>query len=116
MDGGNNPNPTSPPLTETQSEQQRALAKQAKALSHPVRVRIVKILIDLDKQGGCLNHDIVGQLGLAQSTVSEHLRVLKSAGFVHAQQMPPRVCYRINKQALSDFSKLFHQVFIESIY
>lgn len=107
MDGGNTPYPTSPPLSEIQCEQQRVLAQQAKALSHPVRVRIVKILIDLESQGGCLNHDIVGQLGLAQSTVSEHLRVLKSAGFVRAQQMPPRVCYRINKQALSEFSQLF---------
>ncbi|NVD07811.1 winged helix-turn-helix transcriptional regulator [Vibrio sp. JPW-9-11-11] len=111
MSGCDNQNLTTLTLTDTQLEQQHAFAMQAKALSHPVRVRIVKILIDLDQQGGCLNHDIVGQLGLAQSTVSEHLRVLKSAGFINAHQMPPKVCYRINQAALTQFKQLFSDVF-----
>lgn len=97
------------------SEQERAkelhLAAQAKAISHPARVRIVKILLNLEKMGGCLNSDLVSELGLAQSTVSEHLRILKQAGFITAEPMPPKVCYRVNMPEIEQFSKLFNSVF-----
>lgn len=91
--------------------QELKLAAQAKALSHPARVRIVKILLNLDKLGGCLNSDLVSELGLAQSTVSEHLRILKQANFITAQSIPPKVCYRVNKAELAQFSGLFGMVF-----
>ncbi|MFM2586986.1 ArsR/SmtB family transcription factor [Vibrio sp. TBV020] len=97
------------------SERERAqeiqLAAQAKALSHPARVRIIKILINLEKLGGCLNSDLVSELGLAQSTVSEHLRILKQAGFITAEAIPPKVCYRVNTSEIEQFSKLFNTVF-----
>jgi len=87
------------------------LAAQAKALSHPARVRIVKILLNLEKLDGCLNSDLVSELGLAQSTVSEHLRILKQAGFITAESMPPKVCYRVNKTEIEDFSSRFNSIF-----
>ncbi|MEZ8100822.1 ArsR/SmtB family transcription factor [Vibrio bivalvicida] len=86
-------------------------AAQAKALSHPARVRIVKILLNLEKLDGCLNSDLVSELGLAQSTVSEHLRVLKQAGFITAESIPPKVCYRVNKTEIEEFSSQFNSIF-----
>lgn len=80
-----------------------ALAAAAKAIAHPARVRILRILT---RQQGCLNSDLVGELGLAQSTVSEHLRILKAAGFVTAEQQPPRTCFSVNPQKLEEFRTL----------
>lgn len=76
--------------TQQQLDKEQALAAQAKALSHPARLRILHILHTLDTMGGCLNSDLVSELGLAQSTVSEHLRILKQAGFISAEPNPPR--------------------------
>ncbi|MGR5095801.1 ArsR/SmtB family transcription factor [Vibrio maritimus] len=92
--------------SEQQLSQEKRLAAQAKALSHPARIRILRILSDLERAGGCLNSDLVSQLGLAQSTVSEHLRILKVAGFISAESTPPKVCYRIQREALDEFSSL----------
>ncbi|MDC5704901.1 winged helix-turn-helix domain-containing protein [Vibrio europaeus] len=97
------------------SEQDLALEQkfsaQAKALSHPARVRIVKILLNLEKLGGCLNSDLVSELGLAQSTVSEHLRILKQAGFISAESIPPKVCYRVDKTEIEHFSNRYASIF-----
>ncbi|MBD1573306.1 winged helix-turn-helix transcriptional regulator [Vibrio sp. S17_S38] len=82
-------------------------SKLAKALSHPARVRILTILLRLDRLDGCLNSDLVSQLGLAQSTVSEHLRILKVAKLISAEPIPPKMCYRINRATLNEFSHLF---------
>lgn len=57
------------------------LAKLAKALGHPTRVLILRRVRTMD---GCTCSELVLELGLAQSTVSEHLRVLREAGLVHA--------------------------------
>lgn len=87
-------------------ERELQLSKLAKALSHPARVRILTILLRLDRLGGCLNSDLVSQLGLAQSTVSEHLRILKVAQLISAEPIPPKMCYRINRTTLNEFSHL----------
>ncbi|NOH81512.1 winged helix-turn-helix transcriptional regulator [Vibrio sp. RE86] len=97
--------------TEQELAQELKLAAQSKALSHPARVRIVKILLNLEKLGGCLNSDLVSELGLAQSTVSEHLRILKQAGFITAEPMPPKVCYRVNKSEIEQFNLSFTTIF-----
>src|SRR5581483_4170327 len=57
----------------------RRVARLARALGHPARVRIVSELI---AKQACIGCDLVGQVGLAQSTVSEHLRILKTAGII----------------------------------
>ncbi|OAJ95764.1 ArsR/SmtB family transcription factor [Vibrio bivalvicida] len=97
--------------SERELELEIRFAAQAKALSHPARVRIVKILLNLEKLDGCLNSDLVSELGLAQSTVSEHLRVLKQAGFITAESIPPKVCYRVNKTEIDEFSSQFNSIF-----
>ncbi|CAM2945337.1 ArsR/SmtB family transcription factor [Vibrio neptunius] len=97
--------------TDAEIAVETAFALKAKALSHPARVRILKILVTLDNLGGCLNSDLVSQLGLAQSTVSEHLRILKQAEFIIAEPNPPKVCYKVNREAISEFSHAFNTIF-----
>jgi ArsR family transcriptional regulator, arsenate/arsenite/antimonite-responsive transcriptional repressor len=85
------------------------IAELAKALAHPARLRILRLLLATP---GCIGGDIVDAIGLAQSTVSEHLRILKTAGVVRGEIDGPRVCYALNPDALrtlSDFANLFAQ-------
>ncbi|WP_039948821.1 ArsR/SmtB family transcription factor [Vibrio ichthyoenteri] len=110
MSNCNEINATALVVNQTQLENEQKLAALAKALAHPARVRILKILFTLDNLGGCLNSDLVSELGLAQSTVSEHLRILKHAGFIIAEPMPPKMCYRIDRQAATTFAELFQQL------
>ncbi len=72
------------------------LASLAKALGHPVRVQIVRILAHTT---GCVS-DLVGKLPLAQSTISQHLKVLKEAGLVRGTIDGPRTCYCIDPDGL----------------
>ncbi len=72
------------------------LASLATALGHPVRVQIVRILA---RTSGCVG-DLVGKLPLAQSTVSQHLKVLKEAGLVRGTIDGPRTCYCIDPDGL----------------
>lgn len=74
------------------------VAELARALAHPARVRIVRLLFE--KQA-CIGCDIVEDLGIAQSTTSEHLRILKEAGIVVGRIERPRVCYSLHPQALA---------------
>lgn len=78
-------------------------AALAKALAHPARIRILRLL---QATPGCIGGDIVGAVGLAQSTVSEHLRVLKSAGVITGEIDGPRVCYALNPAALAPLADL----------
>ena len=78
-------------------------AALAKALAHPARIRILRLL---QATPGCIGGDIVGAVGLAQSTVSEHLRILKSAGVITGEIDGPRVCYALNPAALTPLADL----------
>lgn len=73
------------------------LASLAKALGHPARVKILRILI---AKNACICGDIVEELPLAQSTVSQHLKVLKDAGLIRGDVDGPRVCYCIEPRTL----------------
>lgn len=87
------------------------LADVAKALSHPARIRILKILTEMDV---CMCGDIVEQLPLAQATVSQHLKELKRVGLIQGDIEGPKVCYCINNKTLQkakrELDKLFSQV------
>lgn len=72
----------------------------AKALSHPARVQIIRLLLS---KKTCIGGDIVDVLGLAQSTVSEHLRILKASGIITGEITRPRVCYSLNPLRLNHF-------------
>ena len=78
-------------------EADEELAALAKALGHPARVKILRIL---SRRRECLCGEIVGELPLAQSTVSQHLKILKEAGLVRGTVDGPRVCYCLSESAL----------------
>lgn len=84
------------------------VAVLAKALAHPARIRILRLL--LEKQS-CIGCDIVDEVGLAQSTVSEHLRILKAAGVIAGEVEHPRVCYSLNPDRLIPLAGLLNTVF-----
>ena len=84
-------------------ETDETLAAFAKALAHPARLQILRILA---RRTSCVCGDIVSELPLAQSTVSEHLRILKAAGLILGEVSGPRVCYCINTSALARFKSL----------
>jgi ArsR family transcriptional regulator len=79
------------------AEADEALAKLAKAIGHPARVRILRML---SRKEARVCSQIVDELPLAQSTVSEHLRILREAGLVRSSQDGPRVGYCINFDGL----------------
>jgi len=79
------------------------LARLCRALGHPARVAIVRYLEG--RTGACPAGDIVAQVPLAQSTVSRHLRVLTEAGILLASPAPPRVLYRLDRNALDAFRR-----------
>jgi len=80
----------SPALRRASPRDDEALAGMAKALGHPARVAIVRLLL---RRGECICGDIVERLPLAQATVSQHLKVLKEAGWIQGEVDGPRVCY-----------------------
>ena len=82
----------------TQKEQ--GLAEFAKALAHPARIAILKMLA---QHNGCICGEIVEVLPLAQSTVSQHLKELKNAGLIDGTVDGPRSCYCINWKAFEKF-------------
>lgn len=75
---------------------QTDLARIAKALSHPARVAIIEYLLRTD---ACMCGDIVEVLPLSQSTVSQHLKELKSSGLIKGTVDGPKVCYCIDEEA-----------------
>lgn len=77
--------------------EEESVAALAKALAHPARIRILRLLVATP---GCIGGTIVEAVGLAQSTVSEHLRILKAAGVVAGEIDGPRVCYALDPSAL----------------
>lgn len=90
----------------TQKEQE--LAAFAKAMSHPARIAILKVLAQRNE---CICGDIVEVLPLAQSTVSQHLKELKTAGLIDGTIDGPRSCYCINWKAFEKFSAEFNFLF-----
>lgn len=79
------------------------LGALCKALGHPARVTIVRILAS--QRAGVSCTEIVRRLPLAQSTVSQHIAVLRDAGFILAEGLPPRAVYRLDTRALEMFKR-----------
>ena len=79
------------------------LAGLAWAIAHPARVRIVRLLIS---RTTCMCGEIVDEMPLAQSTVSQHLKILKQSGLVQGEVDGPKVCYCINPEKLAALKSL----------
>jgi ArsR family transcriptional regulator len=89
------------PVTNKSTDQE--LARLAWAIAHPARVRLLRILI---ARAARVCGELVGQMNLAQSTVSQHLKVLKDAGLIQGEIDGPKVCYCINPNGLRRLKEL----------
>lgn len=79
------------------------LAKLTWAIAHPARVKILSILLTRDT---CMCGELVDAMPLAQSTVSQHLKILKESGLVQGEIDGPKVCYCVNPATLSRLKEL----------
>lgn len=93
------------------SEDDIQLAEIAKALGHPARISILKYIA---QKSVCICNDIVEELPLSQSTISQHLKALKQVGLITGEIDGPRTCYCLDKEvcarALNALEKLFTQI------
>jgi DNA-binding transcriptional ArsR family regulator len=94
--------------TEEFTKAQNELASMVKALGHPARIAIVQFLI---KRKSCVCGDIVEELPLSQSTVSQHLKELKKAGLIKGEIEGPAVCYCIDEKTWEKAKKIVGQLF-----
>lgn len=74
------------------------LAEMARAIAHPARIAILRLLAQRET---CATGDVVAELPLAQSTVSEHLRILRAAGLIQGEIEGPRTRYCVNADGLA---------------
>jgi predicted transcriptional regulator len=79
--------------TEIYTEEQNRLATALKALAHPARIAILQRMMAVNT---CICGDLVGDLGLAQATISQHLKELKEAGIIQGTVEGTSICYCIN--------------------
>lgn len=91
------------------ADSQEEMAKFAKALAHPTRLKILRLL---GSQSCCFTGDLVEILPIAQSTVSQHLKELKNAGLIQGEINPPKIKYCINNENWRK-AKLLFAVFFE---
>ncbi len=91
----------------TATEQEVALV--AKALGHPARVAILQLLA---RRQSCVCGELVLELPLSQSTVSQHLKELKAAGLVQGEVDGPRVCYCIDRAGWDRARQLLHDLLL----
>lgn len=81
------------------TEEQNRLAAVARVIGHPARIAILEHLL---KANQCINSDLVVELGLAQATISQHLKELKSMGLIQGTVEGTSMCYCINAEAWKD--------------
>ena len=79
-----------------------------KALAHPARIAIIDYLLRSDR---CICGDLVNETGLAQPTISQHLKELKNAGFIQGPIEGNAICYCVNKKAFLSFKKYLDVIF-----
>lgn len=97
-------------LTKTNlfNTEQNDLAILSKALAHPARVAILQ---HLSKADSCINSDLVQELGLAQATVSQHLKALKDIGLIQGTIEGVSMCYCINQEKWQEVGEKFNTLF-----
>lgn len=95
--------------TEEFTVKDNRIAKYAKALAHPARVAILQVLI---KKQACICGDIVEELPLSQSTVSQHLKELKEAGLIKGDIDGVKVCYCIDEKEWEQAKQYLNNLFM----
>ncbi len=91
------------------TDDQIKLARFAKAMGHPARIKILEIL---SKQDCCYSGNIAEEFPIALSTLSQHLKELKSSGLIQGEINPPRIKYCINEESWKQ-AKLLFDTFLE---
>ena len=90
------------------TEEQKKLARYAKAMGHPIRIYILDLL---SKQSCCYSGDLTEDLPIVKSTLSQHLKELKDAGLIQGEINPPYIKYCINKANWAEARGMFDHFF-----
>ncbi|MCW1962631.1 MULTISPECIES: helix-turn-helix transcriptional regulator [Chryseobacterium] len=98
--------------TEIYTEEQNKLASLLKVLGHPARIAILQYIIN---QKACICNDLVEELGLAQATISQHLKELKNIGIIKGSIEGKSVCYCINESIWKQFQNEFNLFFNQDV-
>ena len=98
--------------TDLFTDEQNQIAMLAKAFSHPARVAIIQYLI---KANACINGDLVQELGLAQATISQHLRELKDAEIIQGSIDGSKINYCLNTQRWNEIYQQFNSIISQVI-
>lgn len=96
--------------TDLFTKKQNELAAMAKALAHPARIAILQELV---KTNACVCGSLVEELGLAQPTISQHLKELKQVGLIQGTIEGTSVCYCINPKVWEQYRQFFNTFFDE---
>ncbi|APD06125.1 hypothetical protein UJ101_00586 [Flavobacteriaceae bacterium UJ101] len=94
--------------TEIYKSKHNEMAKMLKAIAHPARLAIIEYI---SQQDSCICGDIVEQLDLAQSTVSQHLKELKKVAIIKGDVGSKSPCYCLNEEVLIQYRTIFDQLF-----
>ena len=94
--------------TDIYSDSENDIAKLAKAFAHPARVAILNHLF---KRDTCICGDLVDEIGLAQATISQHLKELKTIGLIKGTIEGTSICYCINESKWNEMKLLLNQFF-----
>ena len=84
------------------------IANIAKVFAHPARVAILKFI---SEQEGCINNDLVDEIGLSQATISQHLSVIADAGLLQGRFEGKKKCYCLNVERFEEFQLLLNSFF-----
>lgn len=98
--------------TEIFTDEQNKIATLFKVLGHPARIAILQYIIN---QKACICNDLVGELGLAQATISQHLKELKNIGIIQGSIEGKSVCYCINEKVWDETKKEFDNFFDQDV-
>jgi predicted transcriptional regulator len=98
--------------TEMYTDEQNKLASLLKVLGHPARIAILQHIIN---QKTCICNDLVDELGLAQATISQHLKELKTMGIIQGSIDGKSVCYCIEEKVWKQFQEQFNEFFNQNV-
>ena len=93
-------------IKNTITEEQKKVARYAKAMGHPIRMYVLELL---SNQSCCYSGDLTEYLPIVKSTLSQHLKELKEAGLIQGEIEAPRIKYCLNKENWKEAHELFHK-------
>ncbi|MBI4649030.1 MAG: winged helix-turn-helix transcriptional regulator [Bacteroidia bacterium] len=102
-----------PVINDCYSREEIEIAKFYKAFSHPARLAILRLLMNND---GYYVNEIVEQLPISQSSVSQHLKELKEIGIVNSEYQPPKIKYTFNSEIFKHFVSFHTDYFKHKIF